>query len=51
MTDLQLFAALWPFFVLGLFILFGRILLQRDLAAYEHAQNAARQMRGKEAAE
>jgi hypothetical protein len=51
MTDLQIFAAIWPFVVLALFILFGRFLLQRDLAAFEQSQHAARKIQIEEAAE
>ena len=51
MTELQILGAVWPFFVLGLFVLFGRFLLRRDQADLERSQETARQPQVKEAAE
>ena len=51
MTNLQIFGAIWPFIVLGLFVMFGRFLLRRDLADLQRSQEAARQTPVKEAAE
>jgi hypothetical protein len=51
MTDLQLLGILWPFFVLGLFVLFGNVLHKRDLADYERTKNAARENSAKQLAE
>jgi hypothetical protein len=46
-----LFAVVWPFIALALFIVFGRILVKRDMAAYLRSEAEKRRGHVKEAAE